>query len=66
MFWPPQDTTGWELAPGPDACRCGTPACRSGWEWRPVAAPSSAVHDESIPKPLADRGHAKYEAEAGA
>ena len=58
MFWPPQDTTGWELAPGPDACR-------SGWEWRPVAAPSGAVNDESIPKPLADRDHAEYEAEAG-
>jgi hypothetical protein len=23
MFWPPQDTTGRELAPGPDACRGG-------------------------------------------
>jgi len=65
MFWPPQDTTGWELVPGPDACRCETPACRSGWEWRPVATPPDAVHDGPIAEPLAGRGHAEYEAEAG-
>jgi hypothetical protein len=66
MSGPPQDTTGWELKPGPHACPCGMPACRSGWEWRPVAAaPSAAIRDGSIPRPLAERDHAEYEAEAG-
>ena len=65
MFWPPQDTTGWEFVAGPDACRCGTPACRSGWEWRPVAALPDAVHDGPLPEPPADHGHAEHEAEAG-
>jgi hypothetical protein len=65
MLWPPQDTTDWEPAPGPDACACATPACRSGWQWQPPAAPSGAVHDQSIPTPLADRDHAEYHAEAG-
>jgi hypothetical protein len=64
-FWPPQDTTGWELIPGPDACRCGTSACRSGWEWRPVAATTAAMRDGSIPRPLAARDRAEHEAEAG-
>jgi hypothetical protein len=64
-FWPPEDTTGWEFVPGPDACRCGTPACRSGWEWRPVAASPDAVQDGPTPAPRADRGHAEAEAEAG-
>jgi hypothetical protein len=42
-FWPPQDTTGWELVPGPHACWCEMPACRSGWEWRPTAATPEAT-----------------------
>src|SRR5215831_4060696 len=42
-FWPPQDTTGWELVPGPHACWCRKPACRSGWEWRPTGATSEAA-----------------------
>src|SRR5436190_5158166 len=37
-FWLPPDTPGWELVPGPHACWCGMPACRSGWEWRPAGA----------------------------
>jgi hypothetical protein len=64
MFWPPQDTTGWELAPGPDACCCGTPACRSGWEWLPVAASPTAEPDEPTPNSLAGRTQAEREAKA--
>jgi hypothetical protein len=37
-FWLPPGTPGWELVPGPHACWCGMPACRSGWEWRPAGA----------------------------
>ena len=65
MFWPPQDPTGWELAPGPDACRCGTPACRSGWEWQPVASPAGAARDGPVPEPPAARHRGEREAEAG-
>jgi hypothetical protein len=64
-FWPPQDTPGWELVRGPDACRCGKPACRSGWKWRSAAAPSAAMRDGSVPRALAERDRAEYEAEAG-
>ncbi len=42
-YWLPPDTTGWELVPGPHACWCGMPACRSGWEWRPAAATPEAA-----------------------
>jgi hypothetical protein len=42
-FWLPPDTSGWELVPGPDACWCGMPACRSGWEWRPTGATPEAA-----------------------
>jgi len=41
------------------------PACRSGWEWRPAAAPPDAVHDGPMPEPVAGPGHAEYEPEAG-
>jgi hypothetical protein len=53
-----------ELAPGPDACRCGTPACRSGWQWRPTADPASAVRDGPTPKPPAPRDRSERETEA--
>jgi hypothetical protein len=67
MFWPPQDTTGWELVPGPDSCRCGTSACRSGWDWRPVAAPSEAAQAEQVREhQAAQAADPSLEPEAGA
>jgi hypothetical protein len=37
------DHAGQVLVPGPDACWCGTPACRSGWEWQPAPAPEPSA-----------------------
>jgi hypothetical protein len=64
-YWLPPDTPGWELVPGPHACPCGMPACRSGWEWQPVASTDGPARDDSAPRPSAGRRQAEHEAEAG-
>lgn len=36
-----------ESGPGPDGCRCGLAACRSGWPGTgPAAAPGEAAGDD--------------------
>ena len=60
----PQDTTGLELVPGPDACPCKSSGCRSGWVWRPVAAPAEA-QGSAAPAAQGARGDPEAEPEGG-
>jgi hypothetical protein len=60
----PQDTTGLELVPGPDACPCKSSGCRSGWVWRPVAAPAEA-QGSAAPAAQGVRGDPEGEPEGG-
>src|SRR5215472_2237357 len=65
-FWLPPGTTGWELVPGPHACWCGMPACRSGWEWRPTAATSEAAPGGATKTPDTQQAMAGLATEPGA
>jgi len=65
-IWPPQDTTGWEFVPGPHACWCGMPACRSGWEWRRTAAASEAAPGGPAKTPGMEQAAAEPATEPGA
>ena len=60
----PQDTTGLDLVPGPDACPCKSSGCRSGWVWRPVAAPAEA-QGSAAPAAQGVRGAPEAEPEGG-
>jgi hypothetical protein len=64
-FWL-SDTTGWDLVPGPHACWCGMPACRSGWQWRPAAAASEAAPGGPGKTPDVEQPMAGRAAEPGA